>query len=105
MGFSVILNCNSGRELEISEIASAETVSFAEHEQSLSYDCRNHYACFMRIRITFPCPTCDGTNLRASHSGSSAIKKIAAFFFLKPVRCRECGARHYFPSFLPDRRS
>jgi hypothetical protein len=30
---------------------------------------------------------------------------IAAFFFLKAVRCRDCGARHYFPSWVPERRS
>ena len=59
----------------------------------------------MAIRIKFPCPTCKGTDLRLSRSGSKAANMIAAFFFLKAVRCRECGARHYFPAFVPEKRA
>jgi hypothetical protein len=33
------------------------------------------------------------------------MKTIATFFLLKAFRCKECGNRNYFPSFLPDRRS
>jgi hypothetical protein len=33
------------------------------------------------------------------------MKVIATFFLLKAFRCKECGKRNYFPSFLPDRRS
>ncbi|MCU1310586.1 MAG: hypothetical protein JWO20_1711 [Candidatus Angelobacter sp.] len=33
------------------------------------------------------------------------MKVIATFFLLKAFRCRECGKRNYFPSFMPNRRT